>query len=870
MSIGSLFADSTARVTLKFDAPAVRQPLEFPMKEKKVVADAPPAAIEQFSGPVEVLQRRREEAATAVAEPEKPCAEVEQSAREPRYSTFQIVPHAEVKNDKIGEFADLLEGTYRELYQRWTGGFELEDPDRLFFETVMTPEAYRTYITTNTPMLDMVKQHADQTWRRSTSNAVTDPFAEIDPVRSAGFEMRLERPSCYSLSTDRRMQEKPLAQLMALSRSMADDDAVYLQFGFQASEDTWGNRAEELRGPGDCGSASQMKPAAAGYDFTMRVVVASSDARRRRRLCRGVELALRQLNGDNRLVPLHSRRWRLKRLIANMRRRHLPVSLREKRRQILTAAEIAHFIKLPQRALQEEYRQLVDNVSKPEVSLPGELFMSDVPGIDIGEVIEKGVKRTARVPLKAFGQTKQKYVDDAYCMPEFVFGEMGSGKTGEAIHRAHSSIVNGQTAFFFDSADGAACRELHDSLPADYPEEKIIHIDLTNKAWPVALRWAFAPSPSSGGDAELEAEEAREKGRMFLRQFVAGMATSEFTDRMERYLSAAARGAGAAPLDLELALTSPSYREELLSRPEIAEQQDIVADLTALQEKAKRGSESSTVEGILSRLRLLGADRFRANLFYQEPKETLDFRRYADNPEGGYGYCVTIYCDKNSYGADGQEAILTYLFAKVLLEAGYSRVDIEPAARKPFVIELDEPHRFIKGDFATKLGEDAAVELRKYRVKLAMFGHSRSQIGKLWDAFESGGVQVTMYKSKNVQAFRDMAAVIAPLDPEQAWASLGQHEAVVTRKLPSKQEVSFICKMAAPPAQVKDRSVRRETCARQFGRPWKEVRDEIQNRRAVYAAKDAVWLAERTDEEAERKEAVKEAKKAQREAKKAA
>lgn len=861
MGIGSLFADGSARVTVKLDAPAVRQPLEFPVKEK-IVADVPPTAIEQFDGRVEVMRVGREEAAVAVEE--EAATNAVPMAKETRYSSFQIIPHADIKNDKITEFADLLEGSYREVYQRWAGGFELEDPDRLFFETVLTAGSYRTFITTNTPLIETARQHADQIWRRCTAKESGDPFDGIDPARSAGFEMKLARPSCYALATDRRMQEKPLGQLMAMTRTMEEGDAVYLQFGFQAAEDTWGRTVEPLRDEGACAAASQMKPAVAGFDFSLRVLVESPDPRRRRRLVRGVELALRQLNADNQLTSRHARRWALKRFVAHMRRRHIPVPMREKRRQILTADEIAHFVKLPQRSLQEEFRELVDNVSKPEVSLPDELFRTDVRGIEIGQVVEKGVKRTARVPLDAFGDTQQKYVDDAYCLPEFVFGEMGSGKTGEAIHRAHSAIMNGQTAFFFDSADGAACRELHDSLPVDYPEEKIIHIDLTNKAWPIGLRWSFAPDVSAGGDAELEAEIAKEKGRMFLRQFVAGMATSEFTDRMERYLSAAARSAGAAPLDLELALTSPAYREEILGSPEIIAQRDIVADLTALQEKAKRGSESSTVEGILSRLRLLGTDQFRANLFYQEPKEILDFRRYADNAGGGYGYCVTIYLDKNSYGPDGQEAILTYLFAKVLLEGAYSRVDIDQAARKPFLVELDEPHRFIKGDFATKLGEDAAVELRKYRCKLVLFGHSRVQIGRLWDAFESGGIQVTMYKSKNVHAFRDLAAVIAPLDPEQAWASLDKHEAVVTRKLPSKREVSFICKMTPPPAKVRDRSERREACARQFGRPWKEVRDEIQNRRAEYAVKDTAWLAERAEEDAGRKEAQKEERKAQR------
>ncbi|WP_152559351.1 hypothetical protein [Tumebacillus flagellatus] len=678
--------------------------------------------------------------------------------------------------------------------------------------------------------------------------------------------MRMTRPPFLSLKTDRRMQETPLAEIAELTRGMSVGDRVVIQFGFQAAESSWGRDSEKLRDaakgkkrrpkwlPEELSAATKMKTACYGFDTVIRVVVTSDDERRRRFLGNGVRCALKQLDQDNDLKEkrvLFKSRWLL-----DLQRRRIAVPHRMSKRQILTGAEIAHFVKLPQRALQEEY-PVIDAVTKPEVSLPDELFMSDVPGIDIGSVTERGKQRTARVLLKAFGKTSQEQVDDVYCLPEFCFGEMGSGKSSEAKHRAYSAITAGQTVFFFDTADGSAVRELHDALPLDYPEEKIIHIDLTNKAWPVALRWAFDPKhDEASADAELEAEKSRETGRMFLRQFVAGIASDAFTDRMERYLSSVSRAAGSAPLDIELALNSPAYREELLARPEVSSALDIALDLQALQDKARRGSEDISRDGIMSRLRALSSDRFRTNLFYQEPAVPLDFRKYADNADGGYGYCVTIYCDKSSFGADGQEAIMTYLLAKVLLEAAYSRVDLERGKRKSFVVLLDEPHRFMRGEMASKLGEDAAVELRKYRCKLVMFGHSRAQLGKLWDSFESGGVQVTMYKSKGVSAFRDLAAVIAPLDPVEAWKSLGQYEAVVTKKLPSKQEVAFIAKMCPPPADVKDRSARRESCARQFGRPWKEVADEIQRRRMEYAKKDAEWY-QREQEAAEEAEAAR-------------
>jgi hypothetical protein len=598
-------------------------------------------------------------------------------------------------------------------------------------------------------------------------------------------------------------------------------------------------------------TATKNKPTSDVLRTWIRVVSQSPDENRRDVHVRRISGAFRDLDSDNQLV-----RKDVTISIADVNQRR-PSTVKING-NLMATAEVAKLAQLPTSELQQEYPQ-IESIRKQEVSLPAELFMADVPGIDIGTVTEKGSVMTARIPVDKYGDTELKYVYDAYCLPEFIFGEMGAGKTAEAIHRAHSAMCLGQTVFFFDTADGSAVRELHDSLPEDYPDEKIIHIDLTNKAWPIALSWAFNPSKISGDD-ELKTEEAREAAKMFLRQFVSGMATTEFTNRMDRYLAAASRATSASPLDIELALTSPAYREELLERDFVQSQPEIAIELEALQDKARRGSDDVSVDGILSRLRTLSSDRFRTNLFYQTPVKPLDFRKFADNAEDGYGYCVTIYCDKTSFGPDGQEAVMTYLLAKVLLEGAYSRVDIPQDKRKPFVVILDEPHRFIRGEMASKLGEDAAVELRKYRCKLVMMGHSREQLGKLWDAFESGGIQVTLYKSKNVKAFKDLGPIIAPLDPELAWASLGKHEAVVTRKLPSKREVAFICKMAPPPPFVKDRSKRREECAREFGRPWKEVSAEIQARRIEYMEKDQEWYARI----AEQIEQAKEAKRQQR------
>jgi hypothetical protein len=845
--------------------------IQLAPRRKQIIKEFPELEVRQKTNHGSLLPQPI--ANLQIQQPPKPLSK----AKIPTFSTFQLIPHSSIKNEKMNQFADCISDTYMEFFQRFKSG--RIEPDRVFFETVMTNKTFKTFVSTNSDLADMVKQQSQVIWKGLTILDV-DPLNDINS-NSLGYDFRLKYPNFMSLTTDQKLTVVPLSELLEVSQFMQDGDQAIIQFGFQAAEESWYKDAEEdfkifdKKPPKKWGrqqlkNPSIMKPSLPGFDFVLRVIVDSKDERRKRRLARGIILSLKQLNLDNELEEKMIKPSKMKKWLNDVVNHEIRIPLLIGKRQIITPPEIGHFIKLPAKSLQEEY-PIIENISKPELTLPDELFMQDVLGIDIGTVTEKGKKRLARFPVNAFSKTALKYVLDAYCLPEFVFGEMGSGKTGEAIHRAHSAISLGQSVFFFDTSDGAACKELHDSLPIDYPDEKLIHLDLTNKAWPIALRWDLRSV--STGDADLEQEMANETGRMFLRQFVDGMASAEFTDRMDRYLSSAARSAGSDPLSIEMALTSPAYREELMSKKEVQSQTDIMMELEALQQKAKRGSDDVSVDGIISRLRTLSSDRFRTNLFYQKPKpnKSLNFRQYADNLNGGYGYCVTIYCDKNSFGPEGQEAIMTYLLAKVLLEGAYSRVDTpDHNKRKPFNIIVDEPHRFIKGDMATKLGEDAAVELRKYRCKLVMMNHSRDQLGKLWDSFESGGIQVTMYKSKDVKAFQDMAPIIAPLDSVEVWKSLGQHEAVVTRKLPSKKEVSFICKMATPPEEVKNRSKRREECAREFGRPWKEVADEIQNIRLDYMKKDQKWFSRMEKLEKEAKEREQEEKRRIREAEKQA
>jgi hypothetical protein len=167
-----------------------------------------------------------------------------------------------------------------------------------------------------------------------------------------------------------------------------------------------------------------------------------------------------------------------------------------------------------------------------------------------------------------------------------------------------------------------------------------------------------------------------------------------------------------------------------------------------------------------------------------------------------------------------------------------------------------------------------AVEFRKYRVKNLFTGHSIDQMGSAANALLDGGAQITGYKTERLNQFTRFAHNFQPYDDAKAlYEALPQKwKAINSVRLSSgKPCPAFLADMAPPPKEVKDRSDAWQRSAEKYGRPWKEVRDAIQQRRRHYQERNNEWLEARKEEAIAEKAAEKEAlRQAQAEAKKAA
>lgn len=595
----------------------------------------------------------------------------------------------------------------------------------------------------------------------------------------------------------------------------------------------------------------------------LRIAVQSDSPERGRDASINLANAWKDLSADNELERVDvPKSWNKRYWNGIENRKNTYVSFTPPKMSIHEAGKL---IQLPGKNLLEEF-PMIRHKSITEVTLPEELTQENIKTLKVGYVTERGKKKLARIPLEEYTlhpkdgepvKVALKKVYDALCLSTFAQGKQGSGKSeGYGVRMAYDMIMAGFTSIVTDTADGEVLKKLLDSLPADYPESKIHIIDLDNKAYPIPLDWSDVYGRKfnvAEEDEELQALEISERLTQRFIGFIDGLKDGDekFSDRMRQYITSALRAITTMKswsfLDLELCLTSPVYREELLEKDEVKKQPDVVRDLLLLQDKTLEGKDRTIVDPIIARLRELSSTQFMTNLFFQLPKldvngePVLNIRKIMDNPEGGYGHIVLIKATSDAW-QEAQAILLGFMEDKLNFNA-FSRVDIPQSERKPVLKWLDEPHKVIKTIERQLSG--TSVEFRKYRVKNLFTGHSIGQMGKATNALMDGGAQITSYKTERDTELKRFSHMFKPYDDEKILydALSVQHTAINKVKLPSGKDCpAFIAEMMPPPKIVKDRDYMWTECSKRYGRPWKEVSNSINERRSSYQEKDEAWM----------------------------
>ena len=679
------------------------------------------------------------------------------------FKTFQVIPHATVKNNKVDQLPDIMADTYKELFERFNKG-KLANPERLFFETAITNKSYQTFITTNDDLCDIVKQQTQMTWKDVTLQDHKESDS-LNPDNSIAFNFKLKYPFFMSLKTDRTMQQIPLEELLEVSRFMKDGDQAFIQFGIQAAEEHWYKDADKDREDFEAKphkrwvnrgfhKSTELKPSHLGFDFVLRIIVHSDDERRKRQVARGITLALKQLNQDNELKEKMIKPNKMKRFMEDVERRHVPVPFLFGKRQIITPPEIAHFIKLPQRSLQDEY-PIIETVTGRETDIPDTLKKG---GISLGDVTFKGKKQPIYMPTNNH---------DELCLPHAVVGGMGSGKTkGFGANWMVESIKNEFGALAIDPAKGEIGDEVQTALPSD----KFERIRLGEV--PISLDWCEVKHSS------------RAKNR--LANTIIGFfntATDEAGAQTSRYIRAAVMAMQTGKLsEIMRIFEDEEYRKELIDDMRDGIHKMTLKDYSDMSD----GKRAQILAPILNRLDTILGDEYLADCM--ESDRSIDMVELMSQRKA-----FVIDVPKSELGSEAVDLIVNLLSTKI---------DLAMTLRKesnqfPFFVVFDEPHQFLK---SAKTWKSAAVESRKWRVGYVWMFHSWEQIPRdLAEIIKAAGPHYHLYPSSK-KTFSDLSEEIAPFAVEEAL-KLKKYHAINIIRAGESVNNPVIAKMDAPPSK---------------------------------------------------------------------
>jgi hypothetical protein len=676
------------------------------------------------------------------------------------FKTFQLIPHRNVKNEKISQFAEVITDSYSEIFKRILEG--REEPDRVFFETIMTNKTYQTFITTNTDLSDMVKQQSQVVWKGVTIQDVQDPLKGIE-AKSLGYEMKLKYHNFMSLMTDKKVTVMPLGEILEISQFMRDEDRVFIQFGFQAAEETWYKEADEDRkifekkppkkwGKKDLNNSSLMKTTQPGFDFVLRVIVESPDERRKSRIARGIILSLKQLNYDNELIEKQVKPSNMKKWLNDVIKREIKIPFLLGRRQIITPLEIAHFIKLPQRNIQEEY-PIIEVVNGKETTISDVLTKG---GIELGQAMYRGKPITVYSPINNH---------DQLCLPTTVIGGMGSGKTkGYGCNRAIGFVKDGFSSLMVDPAKSEMWEEIEKALPANQRRRILLGKDVISLDFREVLHSESARGRLSQiilSFFEDNTDAAGAQTQRFLRAAVMGMQTGKLREIMTIF-------------------TDKKYRDKVISKMKDGMHKETLQEFNGYKPDRQR----QILAPILNRLDVILGDPYLEKCM--EADDGIDMVEILSKRR----MCTVIDVPDRYNTREAKDVLINLISFKI---------DAAMSLRKdefPFAIIYDEPHQYMK---SAKLWKNVAVESRKYRLAYTWLFHSWEQIpNSLGQIIKDAGPHYIIYSSSK-GTYRGLLEEISPYTVEDGLNTKKYH-AICALRFGDQRITPFVANMTPPPS----------------------------------------------------------------------
>lgn len=691
------------------------------------------------------------------------------------FITYQVNPTVSTKNDKIPLLLDNLSDSYQEIYQMTSqikltdDGIFLPSQNKLFFETKIARKEYRNYVSFPLINEEEMMQNINFTWHKASKIKCEDSMIQIND-NCLGIEFRLKHTSSLSLSTDQRLKEKPIRELMEQGKILKDGEEIFIQFGIQPSEFDWWREGERslqsISKRVSASETSKSKLSSPVFDSCLRIIIKGENIRRSEIIARGTVMAFKQLNGDNELIDVKIKakkmtKWFDKYVKARKIKMHY---FRFHKRMLLTRKEIRHFIKLPERSLQVDFDLGINEREELKV----DKLLTQKNGILICHTVDKGKKVNIRIPTSN---------DDSFFSTNIFFGSPRQGKDVAMSNYVIESCLNANCGAIVPDVINEPTRGMADMLRNYLPQEKIVDVDLTSLQFPIYL----------GLD-----DIVNEVGVDLLSNDVVKILELDDKFDSKQLCRLVAKANNCNLYDMYCFLSSDVYAAK------VYEQLKVDNELLALELEHKyfdknmsSGSKSQAKKAVLTRLDdFISIDKIKY-MFAQKPNNKFDLMDLMSQNK-------VIIIRMLKTGGLGELACRTIMHLLGIKVFWLKKIMLSRNIQSRTLFVFNEFHQFLSKGFEELL-TDMMFEAPKYKLGLLMSLHNPSKISNsLWSMMQSASATIYLFKNTNYAVYKDLQEQLKPINIETA-KNTERFESIVIPFVEGKQLQPIFVKMMKPP-----------------------------------------------------------------------
>lgn len=523
-----------------------------------------------------------------------------------------------------------------------------------------------------------------------------------------------------------------------------------------------------------------------GFDVYVRLLSEADDRVRAEQTVKSIITALKDIASDNELIPKHGVKKVGTKRLGDIQERRIP--LLNTNKNIWCSKEVAQVVQMPNAQIQEEYKGIINSIETREVELPLELLKGTIP---LGTVQYKGRQHTVYWNHRSH---------DYFALPKVWQGHMRSGKTTAGKNFIRETQINGYWNLVIDVNDGSLVDDVVNTLPENYPQDKIIILDFTNPDFIFRLGFNEAIKLAQLGASSKQAERNCSKMADILVYFLNATTAEPLSDRMTRYFISAVRLCllnGYSGIEsFTRCLTDYKFRVELCEKSQGKIREKVLQDMDSLNIYSKKGDEvvdtvsSTAIIGIADRANKLLQSDLLEDCFMDNPNVDIDFRKWFDE-----GYFVGIKANKDAVGGfETCNVLVTFLVQKAW-SAILSRYDdlVRGKDLRLGFVTLDEPHSFPS---VCTILTGAIRESAKWRCGFNFMVHDLDDLGVMLPKLIDAGSNFIMYRT-SFKNYRRLESLMKPFTIEEALETKQYHALHILDN--NGERVVFDAKSLKPP-----------------------------------------------------------------------